>query len=122
MSQREADSKYFYQVYLPYCLKRQEDGSYQVQNRSYEPVGLFACKTNPDPQTLAAQAFIPELDSTLASKISYNGSADLNQIHLYESKSAPLGSADCMKNYLARLEILLKCKIKRVVKDAFRAA
>lgn len=30
----------FRSVYLPYCLKRQEDGSDVVLNREYKPVGF----------------------------------------------------------------------------------
>jgi hypothetical protein len=97
-------------VHLPYCIDRQEDGSYVVLNREYKPLGF---KTNEriDYSVYPIGVRLPGLRPATAAKISYSGSSDLSRIYLYEDGCVPTDKPAYMEAYLKRLAHFAKLKI-----------
>ncbi|GHT87533.1 hypothetical protein AGMMS49543_23840 [Betaproteobacteria bacterium] len=95
----------FRSVFLPYCLKKQSDGRYAVLNREYKPVGFFTGShvTYEDHPVLVQ---IKGLTKAKATKLSWSGSEDTDEIFLYNDGCVPTHSKENMRAYLAKLEIL----------------
>lgn len=95
----------FRSVYLPYCLKRNEQGHYAVLNREYKPVGM---RTRAWVNYAEAGAYQPitGLTPAKAAALSIQGRDDLDTIHLYTDGTHPLLSPEHMDAYLARLALL----------------
>lgn len=99
----------FRAVYLPYCLQRQPDGRYAVLNREYKPVGFYTREwINYSDYPVCVT--IKGMTETLASKLSYNGNENLDQIHLYDDATSPAKGKREMKAYLERLSFLASLK------------
>lgn len=99
----------FRSVHLPYCLKRQDDGKYIVLNREYNPLG-FVVKQDYHCDDYPIAVKIKGLTALKASKISHNGSDDLDEIFLYNDACLPDASDENMQAYFERLAILAKLK------------
>lgn len=99
----------FRSVHLPYCLMRQDDGSYVVLNREYKPIG-FKTENWVDYEKYPIAVKIKGLTARTAAKISYKGSTDLDAIYLYNDGCIPTRSAKNMREYLNRLDILAKLR------------
>jgi hypothetical protein len=100
----------FRAVYLPYCLQKQTDGRYAVLNREYKPVGFYThewIKYSDYPVCLK----INGMTATLASKLSYDGNSNTDQIHLYDDATSPSKGKSQMKAYLEKLALLATLKI-----------
>ncbi|MFX1670841.1 hypothetical protein PWR63_00780 [Paraburkholderia sp. A2WS-5] len=97
-------------TFLPYCVKRQEDGRYAVLNREYKPVGFWtnAFVTYADHPTLVK---IKGLTAARAAKISYKGDTNVDTIFLYNDGCVPTDSTAHMNAYLSRLATLAKLEI-----------
>lgn len=97
------------EVFLPYCLLRQADGSYVVCNRRYKPLGMTV-KDWVDYEALPVRIRFKRLTAVTARNLSWCGSEDLERIYLYNDGTVPTDSAANWKAYSARLEILAGLK------------
>ena len=100
----------FRSVFMPYCLSKQEDGTYVVLNREYKPVG-FKTKETVDYKSYPICVHLKGIGPSTASKLSCHGSNDVNNIYLYDDGCIPTASVEHMKSYLKKLEILAQLKI-----------
>jgi hypothetical protein len=101
----------FRSIYMPYCLQKQEDGSYAVLNREYKPVGFNTddfIKYEEHPVTTSFKGIGPGV----AKKLSYKGSDSTDIIYLYNDGCVPVHSTSNMNAYLKRLAILAKLSVK----------
>jgi hypothetical protein len=105
--ERQMPLKDIRSVFLPYCVKRQEDGRYAVLNREYKPVGFWthAHVTYEDHPVLVT---IKGLTAARAARISYKGDTSVEAIYLYADGCVPTESDANMTAYLARLAVLAK--------------
>jgi len=95
---------------LPYCVQRQEDGSYIVLNRDYKPLG-FKTTEHVDYDAYPIKVKLRGLGAATAAKISWNGSSDLSAIYLYDDGCVPTISAANMTAYLKRVAHLAKLRV-----------
>jgi hypothetical protein len=101
----------FRSVHLPYCLQRLADGSYVVLNREYKPIG-YRTRDHIRYEDLPILATIQGITPQMAAKLSWSGSDDLDRIMLYNDGCIPTASAEHMKRYLEKIEILAALKFK----------
>ena len=95
-------------VYFPYCLQKQEDGSWVLLNRNYKPVGFNTddyIKYEDYPVSIKLKGL---REKTLQA-ISHDGEVSDN-IFLYDDGCVPTSSSSSMASYLKKVEILLKLK------------
>ena len=97
-------------VFMPYCIKRQENGKYAVLNRRYKPVG-FTISEHIKYEEYPVLVDIRGLTPAKASKISFKGDPDTDTIYLYNDGCVPTSSADNMRRYLSRLALLAGLKV-----------
>ncbi|WP_156000793.1 hypothetical protein [Thioalkalivibrio sp. ALJT] len=93
-------------VYFPYCIQKQEDGSWLLLNRNYKPVGFNTGDwiTYSDfPVSMKVKGLGPD---TLR-KLSCHDEEPGDRVYLYNDGTVPTGDAKAMAAYLKRLEILL---------------
>ena len=101
----------FRSVFMPYCLRKQGDGRYVVLNREYKPVGFFTneyVKYEEHPVAVRLKGIGP----ATAAKLSWKGSEDIDNIFLYNDGCIPTASAENMKQYLTKLQLLAKLRIE----------
>jgi hypothetical protein len=99
---------HFRNVYLPYCLQRVSGGDYIVLNREYKPIGQ--CTEDVVEYATHRMKFLG-LGPKLATKISCRASPDLDVIYLYDDGCQPEADVKALKQYFARLALLLKLKV-----------
>lgn len=97
-------------VHLPYCIQRQPDGRYVILNRDYKPLG-FRTQERVEYGDYPVSVKLKGLTKRLAAQLSWEGSSDLDKIHLYDDGCVPTDSAKKMQAYMQRLSILAKLKI-----------
>jgi hypothetical protein len=100
----------FRSVFLPYCLKRQEDGRYAILNREYKPVGFFTddfIKYEDYPVLVN----LKEMTPAKAAKLSHKGEKNIEAIFLYDDSCVPTKSKANMRAFLERLELLAKLSV-----------
>ena len=98
-------------VFMPYCLRKQEDGRYAVLNREYRPVGFKTSDwINYDDYPVCVN--IKGLGPTTAKKLSCSGSKDTDNIFLYHDGCNPVKDEDYMSDYLEKLELLAKMQVQ----------
>lgn len=102
----------FRSVYLPYCLKKQEDGTYIVLNREYKPVG-FNTKEHLRYEDYPVSSRLMGIGKVTAKKLSHDGSENTENIFLYNDACVPTHSAEHMNSYLNKIKILAKLEIKQ---------
>ena len=97
-------------VFMPYCIKRQEDGRYAVLNREYKPVGFWtnAHVTYGDHPVLVK---IKGLTAAKAARISYKCDSNVDAIFLYDDACVPTESTAHMTAYLGRLAVFAKLEV-----------
>lgn len=100
----------FRAVFLPYCLRKMEDGRYVVLNREYKPVG-FCTETFVRYEEHPVLVHLPGLKKKVAAFLSESGEANLDEIFLYSDRTNPLRSKANMAAYLAKLEVMAKLKV-----------
>ena len=96
--------------FMPYCIQRQDDGSFLILNREYQPLGFDrsgSSNYSDYPIAVSIQGLTPRI----AEKLSYKGLCDVSRIFLYNDSCIPTSSAKNMKAYLEKLEILMKLKL-----------
>ncbi|PID44074.1 MAG: hypothetical protein CSB48_02840 [Proteobacteria bacterium] len=98
----------FRYTYLPYCLKKQKDGNYAVLNRNYKPLG-FITRDLIEYEKFPVLSSLP-ITKTLATKLSYKGDDNLDDIYLYNDGTNPLNSKADMDTYLKRIALLAPLK------------
>jgi hypothetical protein len=97
-------------VHLPYCIEKQEDGTYVVLNREYKPLG-FKTRDYIDYSSYPICVRIKGMTARAAAKISYEGSPDVTTIYLYNDACIPTHSKANMDAYLKRLGHLARLKV-----------
>lgn len=100
-------------VFLPYCLLRQDDGSYVVTNRRYKPVGMVTT-AHVDYMAHPVRVKFKRLTAATARKLDYAGRDDLERIYLYNDGCLPTDSQAHWQAYSARLQILAKLQVVHV--------
>lgn len=100
----------FRALFFPYCLDKQSDGRYVVLNREYKPIG-FKTREHIKYEDYPVCVGLKGIGSATAAKLSYKGNSNTDRIYLYNDGCVPTESAEPMKNYLDRLEILAKLKV-----------
>lgn len=99
----------FRSIYLPYCLKKQEDGKYAVLNREYKPVGFNTKEFIKYEEFPVTTAF--KITKAKARKLSYEGSEDTDCIYLYNDGCVPTQNKKNMSSYLEKIELLAKLDV-----------
>lgn len=100
----------FRQIFLPYCLERQPDGTYAVLNRKYKPLG-FNIRDHVVFGDYPICIKPKGMNAKLATKLSWCGDSCTSVIYLYNDGCIPTSSAEHMKSYLDRLEILARLDV-----------
>ena len=98
-------------IYLPYCLLKHDSGGYLILNRDYKPLG-FSTTKHLTYEDYPIEAKFLRMSKTTAAKLSYEKSDNLDRIFLYNDGCIPTSSEQNMKQYLEKLKILAKLKIK----------
>ncbi|MCF4981339.1 hypothetical protein GIW56_18330 [Pseudomonas gessardii] len=97
-------------THFPYCIAKQEDGTYVVTNRNYKPIG-FLTGDWVDYSDSPIGVKIKGLTAKVAAKLDHQGREDLDNIYLYGDGCTPTSDKKSMDAYLSRLAILMKLKI-----------
>lgn len=100
----------FRSVFLPYCLDKQPDGKYAVLNREYKPVG-FKTREYIKYEEYPVCVELKGIGPATAAKISFKGDDNTDRIYLYNDGCVPTASAENMKAYLKRIDLLAKLKV-----------
>lgn len=97
-------------THFPYCLDRQEDGSYVLLNRNYKPIGFTAEQwvTYGD---YPVGVNIKGMTAKLAAELDIKGRDNLQRIYLYNDGSTPTSSEENMQAYLQRLTRIMALRI-----------
>lgn len=96
-------------VFLPYCIKRLEDGRYIVLNRRDKPLGIHAAdhvvyETHP---TVCKMDITPEI----AKQLSWEGSDKVDAIYLYRGGVDPR-EEEHWRAYTDRLAVLSRLAVQ----------
>lgn len=98
-------------THFPYCLKKQDGGSYVILNRSYKPLGwTISGWVRYDEYPISVE-FI-DLTADKIAKLDYRGQSDGHEIFLYNDGCVPTATSEDMDAYLQRLSILMSLKTK----------
>ena len=97
-------------IFLPYCLYRLKDGRYIVLNRKYKPLGVRSSDwvVYEDHPSAASMKITPEI----AKKLSWQGSDNLDVIHLYNDASIPNKGEEHLQAYANRLKVLMDLAVE----------
>ncbi len=99
----------FRAIYLPYYLKKQEDGKYIVLNREYKPLGFNSYEQfNYSDYPISTN--LKGITEKKAIELSWNNSPDKENIFLYNDGLNPINSKSNMTKYLKKLELLAKLR------------
>ncbi|MCX7067482.1 MAG: hypothetical protein NTW85_07305 [Methylococcales bacterium] len=99
-------------VYFPYCIEKQEDGSWLILNRNYKPVG-FNTSEHIIYSDYPVSVKLKGLGKETLKKLSWNDKEELgNRIYLYNDGCIPTSSPQAMSAYLKKIEVLLKLETK----------
>jgi hypothetical protein len=101
----------FRSMFFPYCLKKQDDGTYVVLNREYKPVG-FIPQGSVNYGDYPVCVEIKGIRAATARKLSHNDSDDTDEIYLYNDGCNPIKDKEYMAAYLKKLELLAKKRIE----------
>ena len=97
-------------VCLVYCIDQWKDGKYVLLNREYKPIGFYSYDwVNYDAYPIAVSL---RITPKLAARISHKGDENTRRIFMYDHTCRPTDAPAHMKDYLRRLAILAKLKIK----------
>ncbi|MEZ5492856.1 MAG: hypothetical protein R3F50_21475 [Gammaproteobacteria bacterium] len=100
----------FRSIYLPYCLERQENGSYAVLNREYKPVG-FNTNEHISYEDYPVTTNFKKLGPMTAKRLSYDQSESLDKVYLYNDGCLPTSSKESMEAYLEKIAVLAKLEV-----------
>jgi hypothetical protein len=97
-------------VFLPYCLIRQDDGSYVVCNRRYKPVGDARTEFVDYEQRVKVR--IKGLTPARAARLDHAGREHLDRIYLYADGCVPTDSQADWDAYSKRLQLLANLEVE----------
>lgn len=97
------------EVYFPYCIEKQKDGSWVVLNRDHKPVGFNTIEWI-DYEEHPVSMKIKGLGPATLRKLSWNDDEPGDRVYLYNDSCPPTRSAKAMSLYFEKLAILLKLK------------
>lgn len=100
----------FRSIYFPYCIQKQEDGSWVVLNREYKPVG-FNTRNYINYGDYPVATKFKRLGPATLDKLAYSGTATGNVVYLYNDGCVPTHSAENMKAYMKKLQLLAKLEV-----------
>ena len=95
------------QALFPYGMARNPDGSWTFFNRNYKPVGVTSDEWAEwdDPRHKIS---LTGLGPATLAKLDYSGTGEGDRIHFYDDATNPETSPTNLKNYMEKLQILLK--------------
>ncbi|MCH2341477.1 hypothetical protein ACGFZ7_16360 [Pseudomonas sp. NPDC047963] len=97
-------------THFPYCLDRQEDGSYVMLNRNYKPIGFMTGEwVNYEEHPVSVK--LQGITQKLAAELDARGRENMERIHLYNDGCVPTDNAESMQAYLSRLSKLMALRI-----------
>lgn len=102
----------FREVYFPYCIEKQADGTWVVLNRQYKPVG-FNTSEFIHYKEFPVSSKLKGIGQVIMKKLSYSGEVEGDRVYLYNDGCVPTQSAANMNSYLKKLAILAKLGIER---------
>jgi len=102
----------FRAVYFPYCIVKQQDGTWVVLNRQYKPVG-FNTSDFISYEDYPVSVRLQGIGPAKANKLAYSGKAEGDRIYLYNDGCVPTHSKANMDSYLEKLRILAKLSLTR---------
>lgn len=102
----------FRAIYLPYCIKKIENDNYVVLNRNYKPLG-FQTNENLNYNDYPITTKFKGLTEKKAIELSWNNSPDTDNIFLYNDATNPRINKKNMQDYLKKVEMLSKLKMKK---------
>jgi hypothetical protein len=111
MNMNEDNSAPLYRLAFPYCIQKQEDGSYVVLNRNYKPVGFTISGERIDYGKFPVQVRFKRLNEETIKKLSIDGDPDDSTIYFYGDGSKPTQSKEKMNAYLERLAVLMSLEV-----------
>lgn len=100
-------------LFLPYCLMRQDDGSYVVTNRRYKPIGI----TRADwvsYEEYPVRVRFKRLTVATAKALDHAGRDSLERIYLYNDGCIPTESDANWTAYSRRLQRLAGLQVEVV--------
>jgi len=98
-------------THFPYCLDRQQDGTYVLLNRNYKPIGFMTDKwVKYDEHPVGVK--IKGLTAKIAAELDARGRENLDRIYLYNDGATPSGGPEHMQAYLSRLAKLMALRIE----------
>lgn len=101
----------FRSIYFPYCLKKQDDGSWVVLNREYKPVG-FNTNDFIEYKNYPVATKFKGLGPATLNKLAYSGNAEgHDDVFLYNDGCVPTDSAENMEAYMKKLQLLAKLQV-----------
>jgi len=111
MRTNEYNSTPLYRIAFPYCIEKQEDGSYVVLNRKYKPIG-FSPGEFLDYEKYPIRVRFKRLKEKTIRRISVDGDPNDQAIYLYGDGSKPTQNAKNMRDYLERLSVLMSLQVE----------
>lgn len=93
-------------------MKRLEDGSYLLLNRSYKPLGVFTDEWVTYETHPSRFRFVRPLTKATTEALCVYGGAQPDGLFLYDDGTIPTESAAAWKTYSAKLQRLAALKIK----------
>jgi hypothetical protein len=99
-------------IYMPRCIKRENDGTYVVLNREFKPIGFKTSEFITYEEYPVCVKF-KKMDPRTAKKLSVHEEYDPDCIYLYSEMRDLLDNEENMKKYLEKLAILSKWKVTR---------
>lgn len=101
----------FRSIFLPYCLKKQDNGTYIVLNRNYKPLGFYT-REHVEYSDFPISVKIKGINPKTASKLSANCGTNTDTIYLYNDGTVPTHRKNHMETYLTKIASLAKYKIR----------
>lgn len=98
---------------MPYCLIRQDDGSYVITNRRYKPVGMTSTD-HVDYDAHPVRVKFKRFTAATARKLDCKGRDDVSRVYLYNDGCVPTNSQADWDAYSARLQALAKLQVTHV--------
>lgn len=90
---------------FPYCLHKNEDGTWTFLNRKYKPLGVVSEEwaEYDDPRHKLSVRLTP----AKLKKLDWKGTGEGNPIFLYDDASNPQRGGKALQDYLEKLAILI---------------
>jgi hypothetical protein len=103
----------FFKVYMPYCLDKQEDGSWVVLNREYKPLGFLDCGyIHYEEYPISCHLSLTEKRIDALSGSRGTEAWGRKRIYLYGGGNTPYKGKD-LEAYMKRLEFLSRLMISK---------